>query len=103
MGFATLNDLMMADCQLRVWCFRCFRWQDVPLRRLGDRGAMPETTIEEVARRFRCKGCKAADQVMVVPASAERSGFIPTARGQGSTDIIAGMFHAMRGAAKRRR
>mgnify|MGYP007051630449 CR=1 FL=1 len=93
----------MADAQLRVWCFRCFRWRDITLETLGNGGMSGETEFAAVARRFRCITCRRSDQVLVLPASVPGSpGRSRDYSGESAgAALVAGYFHAMRGAGKR--
>lgn len=83
---------MIADgCDLRLWCFRCGR---------GDKRVMTPELLPAIVDRAVCKICRRRDQVLLLPA---RSDFRPSQEGQAATDLIAGWFHAVRKAGKRRR
>ena len=104
--FETLEQVMMADAQLRVWCFRCGRWRDIRLEQIGRRdGISGDTTLRELEQRFRCSECRLGDQIRVLPASIEHvTGFSRTVGiKESNTAMVAHFFHAMRSAAKRRR
>jgi hypothetical protein len=99
--FVTLMDMLDARLQVRVWCFRCFRWHDVALRTLGDRGLTPDTRFD--ALRFRCRRCRRSDEVLVLPMRERGDIGVGVPRGEdANTALVSRFFHTMRRASKGR-
>jgi hypothetical protein len=105
----TLRDLHANDWSLRVWCLQCARgsvvepppWEDFQAR------GWP-LDLGRAARRFRCRQCRSAGSVILLPASKpkpappepEDDGWfaIPT-----NSQLVSQFFHLTRSLAKRAR
>lgn len=95
--FRTLKDIDQAGLNLRLWCFACARGGMVdPIiwMRFEERGLPLD--LEAVQRHFPCRGCGARD-ALILPATR------PPSIGEPMANLIAGWFHGMRSAGKKRR
>lgn len=100
---ASLAELWALGLDLRAWCLRCGRGERMALAPLLPR--LGGLSSAEAAARFRCRICRRADGILLLPASRppslpapreiEIDGEITGAR------FVAMVFHALRGHGKR--
>ncbi|MCP3730396.1 hypothetical protein M9978_08135 [Sphingomonas sp. MG17] len=94
--YRTLKEIDDAGHDLRLWCYRCQRaavigsiiWQHFESRGLS-------LAIADATPRFPCRQCGARD-CLILPASR------PPISDRDATELVAGFFHAMRSASKKR-
>lgn len=62
--FATIEEVFHHNLLVRLWCFRCFRWE------MMSPEAMQRAWKRQLGRiRPRCKHCRKSDMTRALPAS----------------------------------
>lgn len=95
----TLKTLDQAGLDLRLWCYACQRAATIDAivwMKFEARGWPIE--VEAARRHFRCKSCRSSRDVLIVATKRPKRDISNAA-----VDLVAGYFHALRSAAKRRR
>jgi hypothetical protein len=95
--YRTLKEIEHAGLDVRLWCYRCQRVAQVDgiiYRHFTERGLSDD--LGAVQPYFRCEGCGGRD-ALILPCTRPRRAGDPRA------ELVAGWFHAMRAANRRRR
>lgn len=85
----SLREQVEAGCDLRVWCFRCNR---------GNKIAVTPEVVEKLIGKLVCGQCNGRDELLFLPATTD---FRPS--NNAMEELVAGIFHHFRSAAKKRR
>jgi hypothetical protein len=93
----TLQDIDSAGFDVRLWCFTCARGSTIDAiiwMRFAERGLALD--LGAVQPFFPCRSC-GGREALIVPCTR------PSRAGEPCAELVAGWFHAMRSANKKRR
>jgi hypothetical protein len=94
--FATIEEVFYNNLLIRLWCFRCFRWEMMKPE------AMQRSWKRQLGRiRPRCKHCRKSDQTRALPASDPDWQLSPPDKA--NSQLVEQFFHGQRSLKKRRR